>query len=1188
MRPIAIHQFTPAVSLGDGVSNGVLFTQKILRDLGFESEVFSGYIPPEMAGLALPIRDYPRDAAHGANQLLFVHHCIGIDLEEFVLSIPSPKVMIYHNITPAEQFPLHSPARFYCRLGREQLAAWPKHFIGAIAVSELNAEELNASGYAPVSVIPLLFDMEQFARAPWDRGLPEGIPRGTHLLFVGRIAENKRQHLLIDMLHALRELLPERSLHLHLVGGVSSPEYHEKLLASIAQLKLDGHVHLPGKVSDEVLRSYYRAADTFVCMSEHEGFGIPLIESMILDLPVIACATSNIPNTLGEGGILLPDADPARMACAVRDVLLGPGPRIRLREAQRRNIERFRPQHLQHDLIEFFAGLGYDLSPALTPPPPPTSSELDLLIEGPFDSSYSLAEVNRQCTLALAALPLNIGLHSTEGPGDFPPNPAFLAANPEVAALWQAGEAGEHSHTVLRNLYPPRVSDIQGVLRGMLAYGWEESEFPPLWVDEFNRRLELITVMSSYVERSLIDCGVRVPIVNVGLGADHILSHAAQAPDDDADTAPNRLLGHGFRFLHISSALPRKGVDSLLEAYARAFQQNDDVSLVIKTHPNPHHDIEAELHAWREKYPNAAPVMLINRDLDAAQIRWLYDNCHALVAPSRGEGFGLPIAEAMLLGLPVITTAHGGQLDFCDHDTAWLVDFRYARAHTHFKLYGSVWAEPDTDDLARQMSAVFDTTPEASARRVHVARERIRKNVTWAHTARRIQQAIEQACQHTPSAATPRIGWVSSYNSACGIAEYSRYLLQNWPAGTLPADFRIYANIDAEAKPPDPENLRRVWSTKLRDTSLAGLEQALIEDAVQVLVIQFNFGFFELHSLAGMIERLHARGVRIAITLHSTADVMQDGVLHCLRDIAPSLARCERLYVHGIDDLNRLKDFGLSAQATRLPHGVHVGTALAAKDLASGLSPSQASSPVRSGLGHECPIAHPALEPALGANAILLASFGFLIPHKGLAELIQAFAHLHREIPTLRLLMLNSLHPDPISDVERQRLLALIDELELRHAIELRSDYLDERDILQQLGRTRLIVFPYQKTQESSSAAVRLGLASGAPVACTPLPIFDDLEDAVYRLPATDIESMAHGIRAHLALDAEALEQQAARQQNWLDAHAWPRVAQRIAAWIEQGKNSVGRISAAHPASHTTLADALRLSSQPKPTMPTA
>ena len=69
--------------------------------------------------------------------------------------------------------------------------------------------------------------------------------------------------------------------------------------------------------------------------------------------------------------------------------------------------------------------------------------------------------------------------------------------------------------------------------------------------------------------------------------------------------------------------------------------------------------------------------------------------CDALVAPSRGEGFGLPLAEAMFSGLPVVATGYGGHMDFCDADNTYLVDYSFARAETHFGLPNSMWAEPE-------------------------------------------------------------------------------------------------------------------------------------------------------------------------------------------------------------------------------------------------------------------------------------------------------------------------------------------------------------------------------------------------------------------------------------------------------------------------------------------------------------
>lgn len=1101
IRPIAIHQITPDIAEGDGVSNGIFYTQRLLQSLGIASEVYSGGIPPALAGRVRPIKDY----VSRPDQVVIYHHSIGTDLEDFLFSLAEPKVMAYHNITPAQFFPEGSLLRRYCDLGRTQLAAWRDRFIGVIADSEYNAEEVQALGYRPVHVIPLLFELERAIAADWDKGLPQRLPEGLHLLFVGRIVENKRQHLLIQMLRELERMIPE-AIHLHLVGGTASQAYHDHLRELIQRHRLSERVHLPGKVSAEALYAYYRAADAFVCMSEHEGFGIPLIEAMAFDLPVIACATSNIPNTLGEGGLLFQEADPLAMAAAVKAILDEPRLRVAVREGQRRNLERFRRPRLVQQLIAFFAELGYELGHPEAPSPD-EEARLDIRIEGPFDSSFSLAEVNRETALALHAQGLKVGLHSTEGPGDYPPDPAFLKDWPKIEHLWRATHAPHRADVVLRNLYPPRVNDVQGLIRGMNAYGWEESEFPPAWVDSFNRRLDLVTVMSSYVARTLIDCGVTAPIVNIGLGVDQILRHPAEPLTDD--------LGSGFRFLHISSALPRKGVDALLEAYALAFTAEDDVTLILKTHPNPHHHIEAELAAWQRRHPKAPRVILINRDLSEPQVRWLYEHCHALVAPSRGEGFGMPIAEAMLLGLPVITTAHSGQLDFCNDATAWLVDFRYARSRSHFNLFGSVWAEPDLNDLARQMRAIQAASPEQRQPRIQAAQALIRQRFTWAATAQRLRQAIATFRASPILPASPRVGWVSTYNSRCGIAEYSRHLLEHWPDAHL----RIYANRDAEPLSPDPAQLRRVWTTRAADEDLTDLEQAILEDGIEVLILQFNFSFFALPALGQLLRRLHERGIRLALTLHSTADVMVGDETLSLASIAQELALCERLYVHGIDDLNRLKDLGLVHQVTRLPHG--------------------APSP----LNDQAPI-----------EDDLIATFGFLLPHKGLAELVEAIALLRRRGTRLRLLMLNSLHPDPISSTEHQRLQQRIHTLGLSDAVELITDHLPEEVILQRLARARLIIFPYQHTQESSSAAIRLGLATGRPVLCTPLPIFADLEDAVTRLPDSSPQAMAQGIEEHLKQPSNPHAQTALRQAEWLATHAWPRVTRRIVAWTQQEK----------------------------------
>src|SRR5690606_31797838 len=147
----------------------------------------------------------------------------------------------------------------------------------------------------------------------------------------------------------------------------------------------------------------------------------------------------------------------------------------------------------------------------------------------------------------------------------------------------------------------------------------------------------------------LRDSGVRLPMAVVGTGVDHILRETPEPMD-----MPSQAQQASFRFLHVSSCFPRKGIDALIAAYGQAFRKSDDVVLVIKTFPNPHNDVAEQLAVARRADPDYPEVVLINRDVPQNQMLWLYRFCHALVAPSRGEGFGMPMAEAMLFDLPVI------------------------------------------------------------------------------------------------------------------------------------------------------------------------------------------------------------------------------------------------------------------------------------------------------------------------------------------------------------------------------------------------------------------------------------------------------------------------------------------------------------------------------------------------------
>ena len=305
MKIKAVHQFHSGSAYGDAVTNSLLFTRSILRGMGFKSEIYVQYIADELAD---DLRSY-KDYKSSPSQILIVHHSIGHDLIDWLLELPDLKILVYHNITPFHFFPEGSDPRKYAEIGRQQLDLLKSKTKCAICDSTYTALELESFGYEHVSVLPLLFDIIEIHRAPWNQNLIDLHSGSFNVLFVGRIVENKCQHDLINIFSHLRTIL-DRSSQLILVGEYHpGGRYFQYLLEIIKENGLQSSVRLLGKISNEDLYGWYRASDVFVSMSEHEGFGVPLLESFYLGLPVVAYAAGAIEETMNRGGILVRKKD---------------------------------------------------------------------------------------------------------------------------------------------------------------------------------------------------------------------------------------------------------------------------------------------------------------------------------------------------------------------------------------------------------------------------------------------------------------------------------------------------------------------------------------------------------------------------------------------------------------------------------------------------------------------------------------------------------------------------------------------------------------------------------------------------------------------------------------------------------------------------------------------------------------
>jgi len=1102
MATPAIHQFSAATADGDGITNAMLFTQRLLRELGFASEIYAGSVDRALRGRVHPMAAFPDNPA----TILLVHHSMGHVHAPWLTRLKSRKVLVYHNITPPELLPAQGDLRRYAKLGRQQLADWRDMVEAAVAVSPFNARELTEQGYADPHVLPLLVDLDRIRATEPDAGTlaARRDDPAFNILFVGRMVPHKRQDALIDALARLRPRL-DRPARLICPGHPGDEGYIERLRRRVADHGLEGAVDLPGPVDDHRLAAEYRGCDAYASLSAHEGFGMPLIEAMAADLPVVAANAGAIPDTLGEGGLRLREPDPEAAADALQLVAEDPGLRRRMLQGQRRNLARFERPTIMAGLRRVLGAL--DVAPPETPTHPGgPPAGLDARVEGPFDSSYSLAIVNRELAKALDRQGSRVALRSMTGGETAAPDPACLDRDPDVARLHAADRPDAPCDAVLRNDYPPVTAGMTAPTRVLANYAWEESGFPRERVAAFNRELNLITVTSGYVAKVLRDNGVRTPIAVVGNGVDHLRTVTPARPADGPG-------GAAFTFLHVSSCFPRKGPDVLLEAWAAAFGPDDDVALVVKTFPNPHNTIENQLAELRRRHPRHPPIVLINRDLPPEDIAGLYQAADTVVAPSRGEGFGLPVAEAALFDVPVVATAHGGQMDVLTPETAWLVDYRFERARTHLDLPNSVWAEPDPADLVRQLRAVRAADPATRRAAAAALRRRVVDAFTWDAVAARTRRAIAALDDVPVPDLPPRVGWVTSWNTRCGIAAYAGYLACRVP----PERLTVFASRHADRLAADGDNVVRCWDAGW-DDDLQDLATAIRERGIEAVVIQFNFGFFDLDAFGRLLERLQADGVQTHVVLHATKDVNKPDVQMSLSRIPEALAGCTRLLVHGIDDLNRLKAFGHVANVALFPHGV-------------GRAPAVDPEAVRA--RHD-----------LGDGRIL-ATFGFLLPHKGLEELIEAFEALRATRPDLQLVMCNALYPVGESADARDAVQARIARSTHADAITLITEYLPDDTALALLGTADAIVFPYQTTQESASGAVRFGMASGRPVATTPLPIFDDVADASHRLPGTSPAAIATGV-AQILDDPDLRARLGAAQAAWLDARRWEDLSDRL------------------------------------------
>lgn len=337
----ALHQFTAGFSRGDAISNEARVLRNLFRSWGHASEIFS-----ETKRMATDLRKDAVDVSEagariGPDDVAILHLSIGSVVNQAFAQLNCRKVILYHNITPPDYFRgVQEEIASHLRKGFEQV----KQLAGVadlnLAVSRFNAQELLLLGYRDVQVMPMMLERGQWD-GPADRRILSRYRDGrTNILFVGRGAPNKRIEDLLNTLYYVQRYVDHeaRLIHVGSFGGLE--RYHALMQAKCYELRLD-RVDWLGSVSMEALRACYQSATVFLCLSEHEGFCIPLMEAMARGVPVVAFGAAAVPETLDGAGVLFHEKRFDLIAETIGELARRPDLRAAVVAGQKARVERY-------------------------------------------------------------------------------------------------------------------------------------------------------------------------------------------------------------------------------------------------------------------------------------------------------------------------------------------------------------------------------------------------------------------------------------------------------------------------------------------------------------------------------------------------------------------------------------------------------------------------------------------------------------------------------------------------------------------------------------------------------------------------------------------------------------------------------------------------------------------------------
>lgn len=299
-----VHQALSGAGPFDAVTSEALAFRELFATWGWGGSDVAVNIDPRMGGRIEPLAKLDP----GPGDVVLIHYSAYAPKLRRLLGAEGRRLLLNHNITPARWLWDHEPmVAVQCQIGRTQLPDFVAGCHAWAGDSAYNAQELIDAGAPSAGVVPILVHPDRLG-APGPP-TPAGPPT---VLFVGRLMPHKRQDAVIRAF-ALYRRRHAPDARLVLVGEPVTPAYGEEL-RRFAEAVVPGAVTIEGGISRERLAERYRGAHAFLCLSEHEGFCVPVLEALHFGVPVIARRAGAVPEIAGDAALLVDDPEPGLLA----------------------------------------------------------------------------------------------------------------------------------------------------------------------------------------------------------------------------------------------------------------------------------------------------------------------------------------------------------------------------------------------------------------------------------------------------------------------------------------------------------------------------------------------------------------------------------------------------------------------------------------------------------------------------------------------------------------------------------------------------------------------------------------------------------------------------------------------------------------------------------------------------------